>query len=86
MTPQPSHAQLAEVLDLLKEQLIGLKSDVRLLREELQREVQELRDEVKPVCDAYKAGTIGARVLKWSVGVLASIAAIYTFVTHLPKE
>jgi hypothetical protein len=56
---QPTHHELAIVLNDLK------------------AELAELRAEMQPVIKAYEAATMTARVLKWVVGLLASVAAIY---------
>lgn len=48
-------------------------------------QVEALRQEMQPVCDAYKAATIGARVLKWIVTVLAGLAAVYGAYLATPK-
>ena len=59
-----------------------LAASLKVLREE----VAALRAEMQPVSDAYKAATLGARVLKWSVGVLASIAALWTIWKGVPHQ
>lgn len=42
----------------------------------VQKELSALRSEMQPVIDAYKAATWTARVLKWTVGFLASVGAV----------
>lgn len=53
--------------------------DLAASLEALREDVKALRTELQPVSDAYKAMTIGARVLKWAVGVLAGLGAVWTF-------
>lgn len=51
-------------------------SDLARTLDELRSEVAALRAEVQPVCKAYEAATMGARVLKWTISILAGIATI----------
>jgi hypothetical protein len=50
--------------------------DLARTLEVVRAEIAALRAEVQPVCKAYEAATIGARVLKWTISILAGIATI----------
>jgi len=49
------------------------------MEKRINERLDAIEAEIRPVSQAYQAATIGARLLKWTVGVLASIAAIWAF-------
>jgi cell division protein FtsX len=51
-------------------------ADLAKTLEDMKNELTKLRTEMQPVIDAYKAATWTARVLKWTVGFLASVGAV----------
>lgn len=47
----------------------------------LEARLDAIDEKLTPISDAYKAATLGARVLKWSVTLLAAVAALWAFGT-----